>query len=207
MSVNGQSDQHTLGHIDCPACKTLGSMSILVGSQPFSDACLVWLENHAQYIKPRTLQTYKQYAKTLAQFFETLPLGQFHIGNVRAYQRWRTQTAGATRLNGEVSSVCGCGKIGNRPGSPVETNSVSGWQKIVRISPTFSLHSIFSHAMIVSVSRTHNPMGALKSSKCSKGHRLIEGNLYVRKDGQRQCRKCQMQRAALRRKEQRSKAA
>lgn len=33
-------------------------------------------------------------------------------------------------------------------------------------------------------------MGALKSAKCSKGHRMRDPNLYYRKDGQRQCKKC-----------------
>jgi hypothetical protein len=33
-------------------------------------------------------------------------------------------------------------------------------------------------------------MGALKSLKCSKGHKMADPNLYYRKDGQRQCKKC-----------------
>ena len=39
-------------------------------------------------------------------------------------------------------------------------------------------------------------MGALKSSKCSWGHRLAGDNLYVSKDGKkRECRKCAKRRA------------
>jgi hypothetical protein len=37
-------------------------------------------------------------------------------------------------------------------------------------------------------------MGALKSPKCSKGHRMVEGNLYYSKTGQRACRKCSIAR-------------
>lgn len=33
-------------------------------------------------------------------------------------------------------------------------------------------------------------MGALKSAKCSKGHKMTARNLYVRANGQRQCKKC-----------------
>ena len=37
-------------------------------------------------------------------------------------------------------------------------------------------------------------MGALKSYRCSKGHVLKGGNLYIRKDGTRECRKCSLAR-------------
>lgn len=33
-------------------------------------------------------------------------------------------------------------------------------------------------------------MGALKSPKCSKGHRMIPDNLYVYPNGKRECKKC-----------------
>lgn len=33
-------------------------------------------------------------------------------------------------------------------------------------------------------------MGALKSSKCSKGHLMRGPNLYIRANGQRQCKAC-----------------
>ena len=39
-------------------------------------------------------------------------------------------------------------------------------------------------------------MGALKSPKCSKGHRLAGKNLYQRSNGQRECRKCSLARNA-----------
>jgi hypothetical protein len=43
-------------------------------------------------------------------------------------------------------------------------------------------------------------VGALKSFKCSKGHRLVEGNLYIRKDGSRECKKCSKARSKAKRK-------
>lgn len=33
-------------------------------------------------------------------------------------------------------------------------------------------------------------MGALKSTRCSKGHLLKEPNLYFRTNSQRECKKC-----------------
>lgn len=38
-------------------------------------------------------------------------------------------------------------------------------------------------------------MGALKSPKCSRGHRLAGRNLYQRADGTRECRKCSLLRS------------
>ena len=37
-------------------------------------------------------------------------------------------------------------------------------------------------------------MGALKSERCSKGHPMVEGNLYLRSDGQRECLTCKRNR-------------
>jgi hypothetical protein len=38
-------------------------------------------------------------------------------------------------------------------------------------------------------------MGALKSYKCSKGHRMVPSNLYIGSNGLRQCKKCAKARA------------
>lgn len=98
-------DQHTLGHIDCPACEQYRAMRILDASLSFSVAADIWLTNHEPYIKKGTRRVYRQYAKSLSQFFQTIQIGEMHIGNVRAYQRWRSERAGATRVNCEVQSV------------------------------------------------------------------------------------------------------
>jgi hypothetical protein len=37
-------------------------------------------------------------------------------------------------------------------------------------------------------------MGALKSDRCSKNHQMIEGNLYHRPDGKRECLTCKKER-------------
>jgi hypothetical protein len=38
-------------------------------------------------------------------------------------------------------------------------------------------------------------MGALKSKRCSRGHLLSPANTYLRKNGQRECRKCSLERS------------
>jgi hypothetical protein len=37
-------------------------------------------------------------------------------------------------------------------------------------------------------------MGALKSYRCSKGHVLSASNTYKKKHGQRECKKCSLER-------------
>lgn len=44
-------------------------------------------------------------------------------------------------------------------------------------------------------------MGALKSPRCSKGHKMVEPNLYFRPDGKRECRKCKSERGKVARRE------
>jgi integrase len=100
------SSQHTLNHLDCPACALhSGPQSMLTPETPFSVAAQIWLQDHSPYIKPGTLRVYKQYAKALTDFFQDMPLGKFHIGHVRAYQRWRLETACPTVVNAEIQSV------------------------------------------------------------------------------------------------------
>lgn len=43
-------------------------------------------------------------------------------------------------------------------------------------------------------------MGALKSARCSRGHKMAGDNLVQRKNGGRECRKCKMLRAEAARK-------
>lgn len=78
---------------------------MLSSDMQFTEAASLWLSDHAQYIKPGTLRVYKQYVKSLSEFFGALPLGKMHIGHVRAYQRARLERAGHTRINAEVQSA------------------------------------------------------------------------------------------------------
>jgi hypothetical protein len=50
-------------------------------------------------------------------------------------------------------------------------------------------------------------MGAIKSPKCSKGHRMIPGNLYVFANGKRRCKKCALANARAQQARLREKAS
>lgn len=97
--------QHTLAHIDCAACAYYEAMQILNGSASFAVNCWTWLENHRQYVKPSTFRVYRQYAKSLVAFLGNITTSEIHIGNIRGYQKWRSESAGPTRLNAEIASV------------------------------------------------------------------------------------------------------
>ncbi len=76
-----------------------------VSREPFSRYADAWLANRRAYIKPNTYRSYRQYIEMLTRFFDDLPIGEFDVGKVRSYQRWRQDTAGALRNNSEVSAL------------------------------------------------------------------------------------------------------
>lgn len=95
------SNQHTLGHLDCPACEKarLMTLSLISPSLSFRTAAALWLESRsfsatpgaisARYIRDTTEQTYKQYVSSLNLFFSELPLTEIHLGHLRQYQEAR----------------------------------------------------------------------------------------------------------------------
>lgn len=103
--AGSSQNQHTFGHVDCPACEKFRAMRILDELLPFSEAVRIWIGNHAQYVLPSTLRVYKQHVKKLAEFLNHLPIGEIHIGNIRAYQEWRLAQAGPEIINAEISTV------------------------------------------------------------------------------------------------------
>jgi hypothetical protein len=80
----------------------------IIPSTPCDIALNVWFKQHIAYIRGGTVRTYRQYIKTLSGFFEAKPLGQIGIYGVRAYQEWRSGSACATRVNGELSALQMC---------------------------------------------------------------------------------------------------
>lgn len=97
--------QHTLGHIDCPACAALGSMQTVDLGQCFSLAADIWLEHHRAYVRPQTWRAYRQYGNRLCELFGAIRLKDIHIGHVRQFQIERGQKACATRVNLEINCV------------------------------------------------------------------------------------------------------
>ncbi len=93
-------DQHTLNHLDCPACERARAnfVSSLSATLPFSTAAALWLDSRAlnstsghagRFIRPTTAATYRQYVSALALFFGEIPLNRIHVGHLREYQRLR----------------------------------------------------------------------------------------------------------------------
>jgi integrase len=78
---------------------------MLLADSPFSIGCQLWFETHSQYIKPSTARIYREHVKTLSAFYADLPLNQFHIGSVRAYQQWRQAKASNQVINMEIRAV------------------------------------------------------------------------------------------------------
>ena len=78
---------------------------MLTAALPFAEACWIWFETHRQYIKPSTARIYREHVKSLCAFYAELPLNQFHIGNVRAYQQHRQAKASNQVINMEIRAV------------------------------------------------------------------------------------------------------
>lgn len=126
--------QHTLGHINCPACEKMRAAILCGGDinprQTFSEAAQLWLDSRdlggnldqARFVKPRTLQGDREYIRALNKFFASIPLGEIHIGHLRSYQEERSchpgRKAGATiksvKINQELSTLI---RIMRRAGS------------------------------------------------------------------------------------------
>lgn len=96
---------HTPNHLECPACERLQAMRILDELLPFAKAAEIWIGNHSQYVLPSTLRVYMQHVRKLTEFLNQIPVGEIHIGNIRAYQQWRLGQAGPEIINAEVSSI------------------------------------------------------------------------------------------------------
>jgi integrase len=103
------NSQHTLQHIDCPACE--GSRRIAMGhaelgEKTFREAADIWVEMRKMFVQARTTRDNKQYIKTLAAFLGDIKLSDIHIGTIREYQQWRLDNEiSGTRINHEMSCL------------------------------------------------------------------------------------------------------
>ncbi len=99
------TNEHTLGHIDCPACAGLRDMhsAAISANLSFFEASDLYLRlrtleslpvnSSARFVSKRTLSDYEQYTKSLNLFFAALSLKDIHAGHIRAYQHARLQGA------------------------------------------------------------------------------------------------------------------
>jgi integrase len=120
-------DQHTLGHLHCPACERAIALQAVELSplMTFPEAFDIWIgqrviENagiwsNARYISDRSERDLRQYARAASKFFGLLPLGEIHAGHLREYQRARAlcdascgaweKRAGANLIRKEIQTV------------------------------------------------------------------------------------------------------
>lgn len=118
--------QHTLGHINCPACEEIKRAIMYSGhfaDYLFPEGATLWL-NSRKKISDTTRFHYSDCIKSLSQFFGEMRLRDIHIGNLAAYQDFRQEqirqtkqhaaakrgqpddnTDGASRINHEISCV------------------------------------------------------------------------------------------------------
>ncbi len=87
-----------------PRCEDLLRSANLVDVL-FPEAAARWLETRKPYLADRTIQDYEQYIGTLSAFFGELKLTEIGADDLRAYQRARMATTGASRINQECSIV------------------------------------------------------------------------------------------------------
>lgn len=110
--------QHTLGHIDCPACDAARDQQLrndpdLLRNLKFSAAGQIWLETRKAHLRPRPFYLAGQHVKHLGVFFGEMKLRQIHIGHIREFQKARTHNptsvwkhrAGPSLVNHETSAL------------------------------------------------------------------------------------------------------
>lgn len=100
-----QQFQHTIGHVNCPACERSNTeaLYVITAETSFTKAALGWLDfltlptnfgsTDGRYIKANTEESYRQYCTSLDLFFGEMPIGKIHYGNLREYQRARLDGA------------------------------------------------------------------------------------------------------------------
>ena len=109
--------QHTIGHIDCSACKQVGQKLMIaeldIARVPFPEACDRWLEWRESYRRKGTIANYKSHMEALKVFFGSLTLATILPGHLRCYQdqrltnegnQWKRE-AGPSYVNHEINTL------------------------------------------------------------------------------------------------------
>ena len=93
--------------IECAACARALSMvsSRVAGSLLFSVAADEWIVAQALYLRPSTIECYRDYLKPLNEFFGALPVREIHIGHVRSYQEERSKKVSGRVINAGMRSA------------------------------------------------------------------------------------------------------
>lgn len=91
----------------CPICSPTRDNGLrgtrIDATWGFSDAIDQYMVDRKRDLKPSTFKTYTMNATRLKEFFQDMRLDAIHIGNLTAYQTERSEVAGPTLVNGELS--------------------------------------------------------------------------------------------------------
>jgi len=107
LAIPSSSLQHTIGHIDCPACEA-DRLALIQNTElkllKFREAAEVCLRDEiGSSLKPRTHDDHVAFTRRLNHFFADIVLEKIHEGHIFNYQKERAKTAGAELINHEVS--------------------------------------------------------------------------------------------------------
>jgi integrase len=99
--------QHSLGHIDCPACNAARDRILAptaFAKLKFKQAAPTWLAEHGREISAKTYRDYEYYLRGLTRWFGELTLDGIHIGHIESYQEWRQHPHPEFKLKGAKAS-------------------------------------------------------------------------------------------------------
>lgn len=114
---NKSRNQHTVGHLDCPACQDAGRAMMFdkldIASLPFPEACDRWIAWRESYRSTGTVANYHSHIKGLTVFFRDLTLDTIMPGHLRMHQMQRLNNegnqwagpAGPSYINHEMNTL------------------------------------------------------------------------------------------------------
>jgi len=100
--------QHTLNHLDCPACDARRNQRMSeheFGLLPLRLAWRVWLDERSLEITQKTLDGYHYHIRHLEIFFAEIPLDKIHSGHYESYIDERGKTCNASCMRHELNTL------------------------------------------------------------------------------------------------------
>jgi len=109
--------QHTLGHINCPACEALRRTILEIADGKaisFLAAAEAWQQVKNQEVSAGTARHYEACLRPLRAFFGEMSLRDIHIGHITAYRKQRMEprvvedrvySVGPSHINQEISAL------------------------------------------------------------------------------------------------------
>jgi integrase len=123
--------EHSAGHIDCPACGRASSViyAPLSPNLLYPEAFELWISHHliaagyegnASFLSPGTVRDYRNCHSALLRFFANLRLDKIHPGHLQEYQRQRA-------TNPQLTDALWWAVARNRSHGPFETRETAAF--------------------------------------------------------------------------------